>query len=120
MSFFEVEFTLPEQDSYLEEVEKQIQKKRNFLLERQRQLDVASKENQFLSSVKEDYQKYQNFMMKQKDEQIKSMQIIDQYLNDLMVSGKMTGHDINETKKDQREILSEIDKIKKDLDEMMK
>jgi hypothetical protein len=116
MTNIEVELTLPEQDVYLVEIEKQIAKKRNFLLQRRQQLEVSAKENIFLNKVKEDYQKYHQFILKQKQDQIQAMQLLDQYLNDLMVSGKMTQHDILQSKKDQQDVLSEIDKIKKDLD----
>ena len=116
MTNIEVELTLPEQDVYLVEIEKQIAQKRNFLLQRRQQLESSAKENTFLNSVKEDYQKYHEFILKQKQDQINAMKLLDQYLNDLMVSGKMTQHDILQSKKDQQDILSEIDKIKKDLD----
>lgn len=116
MTNIEVELTLPEQDVYLVEIEKQIAQKRNFLLQRRQQLEVSAKENTFLNNVKEDYHKYHQFIVKQKQDQVQAMQLLDQYLNDLMVSGKMTQHDILQSKKDQQDILSEIDKIKKDLD----
>ena len=116
MQNIELELTLPQQDVYLVEIEKQIEIKRNFLLQRRQQLEKASKENAFLNKVKDDYKKYNEFIVKQKQEQIRSMQLLDQYLNDIIVSGKMTQRDISQSKKDQHEILSEIDKIKKDLD----
>jgi hypothetical protein len=37
-----------------------------------------------------------------------------------MVSGKLTEHDIVNSKKEKHEIMSELDKIKKDLDGLMK
>lgn len=120
MTSYEIELSLPQQDSYLVEIEKQIQSKRNFLLQRRHQLNTASRENTFLNTVKEDYQKYQSYITKQKEEQIRSMQILDQYLNDLVISGKMTTCDISQTKNDQKEILLEIDKIKRELDHLMK
>jgi len=120
MTNYEIELTLPQQDSYLVEIEKQIQSKRNFLLQRRRQLNDASRENTFLNAVKEDYQKYQSYIMKQKEEQIQSMQILDQYLNDLIISGKLTTHDISQTKNDQKEVILEINKIKGELDHLMK
>ena len=43
-----------------------------------------------------------------------------QYIDDLMVSGKLTEHDIVNSKKEKQEIMSELDKIKKDLDGLMK
>ena len=116
MSNIELELTLPEQDVYLVEIEKQIAQKKNFLFQRRKQLEISMKENSFLNKVKEDYQKYHQFILKQKQDQIQAMQLLDQYLNDLIVSGKMTQHDILQSKKDQQEILSEIEKINKDLD----
>lgn len=119
MQNIELELTLPQQDLYLVEIEKQIETKRNFLLQRRQQLEQASKENAFLNKVKEDYKKYNELIVKQKQEQIRSMQLLDQYLNDIIVSGKMTQRDILQSKQDQHEILSEIDKIKKDLDSIL-
>jgi hypothetical protein len=116
MQNIELELTLPEQDIYLVEIEKQIAQKRNFLLQRSKQLEESAKENMFLNNVKEDYHKYHQFILKQKQHQIRAMQMLDQYLNDLMISGKMTQRDVLQSKKDQQEILSEIDKIKQDLD----
>jgi len=116
MQNIKLDLTLPEQDIYLVEIEKHIAQKRNFLLQRRQQLEEAHKENKFLGKVKEDYQKYNQFILKQKQEQISAMQLLDQYLNDLIVSGKMTQKDILQSKKDQEDILYEIDKIKKDLD----
>ena len=48
------------------------------------------------------------------------MQFLNQYIDDLMVSGKLTEHDIVNSKKEKQEIMSEVDKIKKDLDGLMK
>jgi hypothetical protein len=117
MRGFELEIS--EQDVYLVEIEKQIAAKRQFLLQRRQQLETSSKENTFLNQVKQDYQKYNQFILKQKQDQIQAMNLLDQYLNDLIVSGKMTQKDIEQSKKDQHDILSEIDKIKKELDGVM-
>ena len=111
--------SLYEQDSYLAEIERQIELKREFLLHRREKLHDASKENRFLHNVKKDYQKYYDFIAKQKEDQIRSMRILDQYLNDIIVSGKLTEHDIEQTKKDRHDILNEIDKIKKGLETLM-
>jgi len=115
----EIELSLPQQDSYLVEIERQIAAKRQFLLQRRQQLQEASKENRFLNAVKEDYQKYHQYILKQKEDQIRAMQTLDQYLNDLMVTGNLTEQDMAKTKHDQHEILHEIGKIKKGLDELI-
>ena len=115
-----IEFDLSKQDIYLVEIEKQIAAKRQFLLQRRNHLEKASRENSFLNGVKQDYQVYHQFILKQKHDQMQAMNLLDQYLNDLITSGKLTDQDIEQSKKDQREILTEIEKIKKDLASIMK
>jgi hypothetical protein len=82
-------------------------------------LRKTSKQNTFLHDVQNDYSKYYNFIIQQKENQIRSMNIIKQYLNDIVVSGKLTKKDIDEAKHEQENILGEIDHIKGSLDEIM-
>ena len=58
--------------------------------------------------------------MNQKQGQLKAMGLLNQYIGDIIVSGKLTEKDIQQTKHEQNEILGQIDKIKSDLDEIMK
>ena len=48
------------------------------------------------------------------------MDILNQYIGDIMVSGKLTDKDIHDTKAEQNNILSEMSKIKQELNEAMK
>jgi hypothetical protein len=73
-----------------------------------------------LENVRNDYKKYHDFILKQKQDQMKSMQFLNQYIDDLMVSGKLTENDIVNSKKEKQEIMGELDKIKKDLDGLIK
>jgi hypothetical protein len=47
------------------------------------------------------------------------MNILNQYLGDIMVSGKLTEKDINNTRHEQNSIIKEMDKIKGDLDKII-
>ena len=100
--------------------EQSIKSKKELLLEKRKYLEENVKENHFLENVRNDYQKYHDFILKQKQDQIKSMQFLNQYIDDLMISGKLTEHDIVNSKREKQEIMSEVDKIKKDLDGLMK
>lgn len=109
-----------DRDNYLNQIEQQIQMKRRLLLEKRKYLEENVKENHFLENVRNDYKKYHDFILKQKQDQVKSMQFLNQYIDDLMVSGKLTEQDIVNSKREKQEIRSEVDKIKKDLDGLIK
>ena len=50
---------------------------------------------------------------------MRAMNLLNQYIGDIMVSGKLTEKDIHKTKTEQNEILREMDKIKHNLDEII-
>ena len=112
--------TLSERDNYLDQIEAQISSKRTLLLEKRKNLEESIKQNQFLEGIKNDYQLYNNYIVKQKQDQIRAMDILNQYIGDIMVSGKLTDKDIQDTKAEQNNILSEMSKIKQELNEAMK
>jgi hypothetical protein len=113
------EFTLAERDNYLNQIENQIQAKRNLLLEKRRTLENSIAQNKFLEGVRNDYQKYHNYIVKQNQDQMRAMDILNQYLGDIVVSGKLTEKDIHNTKREQNNILREMDQIKRNLDEII-
>lgn len=115
----EFQLTLADRDKYLQQIEQQIAAKRKLLLNKRNYLERTLKENVFLDGVKKDYQKYRNYIVKEKQDQLRAMNILKQYTEDLVVSTKMTEANIKETKRDQKEILREMEKIKMELDEII-
>ena len=114
------QISLGNRDQYLMQIEAQIADKRKWLLNKRKVLKKTVKENKFLVGVKSDYEKYHNFIVNQKQGQLKAMGLLNQYIGDIIVSGKLTEKDIQQTKDEQKEILGQINKIKSDLDEIMK
>ena len=96
-----------------------IQSKRNLLIDKRKTLEQTVDKNQFLEGVKNDYQRYHNYIIKQNQDQIRAMNILNQYLDDVIVSGKLTEKDIHNTRHEQSQILGEMDKIKGDLDNII-
>jgi hypothetical protein len=113
------EFTLAERDQHLTQIEELIKTKRDILLKKRKKLQETSKQNVFLEGVKKDYQKYHDYILKQKREQYQSMELLKNYIDDLMVSGELTEKDIENTRMEQEEILNEMNHIKKDLEELI-
>lgn len=114
-----IEFTLAERDNYLIQIEEQIRAKRKLLLDKRRVLKKTVKENRFLQNVKKDYDAYHQYIVKQKQDQIQSMNLLHHYIDDIMVSGKMTEKDIEQSRKEKQSILKEIDTIKHTLDKII-
>lgn len=113
------ELSLADRDSYLTQIENQIQSKRNLLIDKRKTLEQTVDKNQFLEGVKNDYQRYHNYIIKQNQDQIRAMNILNQYLDDVIVSGKLTEKDIHNTRHEQSQILGEMDKIKGELDNII-
>ena len=110
---------LAKRDQYLLKIEDEIQLRRKFLLEKQKKLEKLSRQNHFLETIKHDYENYHNYIVEQKEGQIRAMNSIKQYVEDLIVSGKLTDEDIKQAKDDQREITSEVKKIREKINEII-
>jgi hypothetical protein len=110
---------LAKRDQYLLKIEDEIQLRRKFLLEKQKKLEKLSRQNHFLETIKNDYENYHNYIVEQKEGQIRAMNSIKQYVEDLIVSGKLTDEDIRHAKDDQREITSEVKKIREKINDII-
>jgi len=110
---------LAERDDYLSEIEQQIKSKKELLLEKRKYLNKISNDNRFLQDVSNDYQKYYDFIIKQKEDQMKSLNYLNDYIQDIMVNSNITEQDILETTKEQKRVLNEIKNIKKSLEEII-
>ena len=110
--------TLAERDLYLVHIDTIMDEKRKMLLEKQKTLQQTAKENEYLEMVRNDYRKYYNHIVKQKEDQINAMNYLKQYIDEIMVNGKLTDVDLENAKMEQDELIQEMDNIKGKLDEI--
>jgi len=110
---------LAERDKYLSKIEQEIKSKKDLLLEKRKYLKEISGENRFLTSVNNDYQTYYDFIIKQKEDQMKTLNYLNDYIQDIMVNSKLTDQDILETNQEKKRILNEIKNIRKSLEEII-
>jgi hypothetical protein len=110
---------LEDNDQQLLQIEHIIQLKRQMLLDKQQKFKHISNQNQFLEQIKEDYANYYGYIIQQKKEQMESLQLLNTYIHDLTVSGKLSKHNINDAQYEQKKILSELKTIKHNLDNMI-
>ena len=111
--------TLAERDLYLVHIDTLMDEKRKMLLEKQKTLQQTAKENEYLEMVRNDYRKYYNHIVKQKEDQINAMNYLNQYIDEIIVDGKLTDVDLENAKMEQDELIQEMRNIKSKLDEII-
>jgi len=119
MKIIAINMNLAQRDMYINQIETQIQAKRQLLLEKQKKLNNLAKQNIFLSGIKDDYNRYHTYIVNEKQEQIRAMEALNQYLTDLSNSTTMTLNNIKDAKIEQYNVLTEMQKIKKNLDGLL-
>lgn len=103
-------------DNQFIQIQELIDAKKMMLLEKQNKLNRISKQNRFLEEVKNDYSKYYSYISQQKKDQIRALEVLDEYIKDLTISGKLTKHNIEDAREEQHKILREVKSIKENLD----
>ena len=115
-----MELSLAQRDKLLQKIDNEINARRKLILEKTTKIDKKKKVNHFLVGVKEDYDKYYNYILDEKKQQYNSMMIIKNNLDDLIKTEKMANNQLKNVKNDQNNILHEMDKIKIELDKLIK
>ena len=113
------QLSLSERDLYLVQIEEQIKERRNLILQKTKAIEKKQKVNHFLEGVANDYKKYYEYIVNEKQKQYEYMQLLQTYLDDLMKTEKLAHHELKHAKRDQREILREMDTIKSELDKFV-
>jgi len=114
-----LDISIKERDEQFIRIQELIEAKRDMLINKQKKLRFIRKQNHFLEEVKDDYFKYYNYIHQQKQDQIRALQFLDEYIKDLTLSGKLTKHNIEDARQEQYHILKEVKSIKKSLDSMV-
>jgi hypothetical protein len=96
-----------------------IQAKRRMLLKKQKKIQLLSKQNAFLEGIKRDYFNYNNYIIKQKQDQIIALELLNNYIKDLNKSGQMSENNIKDAKVEQNKILRELKMLKTSLDKII-
>lgn len=114
-----IRIPLMDMDEKFCKIQELIDIKNKLLLDKQRKIKLISKQNTFLDAIKNDYMKYNNYISQQKHQQILALELLDNYITDLTVSGELSKHNIEDAKSEQDKILKEIRSIKKGLDNII-
>ena len=101
------------------EIQQLIEAKKNMLLKKQKHLSYILNQNKFLDVVKGDYEKFYGYINKQQQDQIKAFELLNEYIDNLTASGKLTQNNMEDAKEEQRKILKEIGSIKQNLNSLI-
>jgi hypothetical protein len=93
--------------------------KRNMLIQKQKKLKQLIKQNNFLKDVRNDYVSYNNYIVKQKEEQIVALQLLEKYIHDLTISGNLSENNLKDALYEQNKIKKELKSIKLSLDHLV-
>jgi Fic family protein len=110
---------LRQKDEQFAHIQNLIDAKRQMLIDKQYKIQRISKQNEFLHDVKEDYNKHYIYIQQQKQDQVRALELLDQYIRDLTNSGSLSVNNIEDAKHEQRKIMREINSIKKGIDGIM-
>jgi REP element-mobilizing transposase RayT len=110
---------IKERDDQFMRLQEVIEAKKQMLIDKQKKLRFITQQNRFLEAVKNDYQNYYRFFEQQKRDQIRALEVLDEYIKDLTVSGRLTKHNIEDAKAEQFKILKEVKSIKNSLDALI-
>ena len=110
---------LENRDQKLLQIENLIDAKRKMLIGKQKKFKNLTKQNEFLNEVKQDYNKYYGYIVKQKEDQMSALTMLNGYIKDLTVSGNLSKNNIEDAKNEQNKILNEINSIKKGIDDII-
>jgi hypothetical protein len=119
MEFIEIKRLMELTDEEYLHLQYVIEAKRRMLLKKQKKIQLLSKQNAFLEGIKRDYFNYNNYIIKQKQDQIIALELLNNYIKDLNKSGQLSENNIKDAKVEQNKILRELKMLKTSLDKII-
>ena len=110
---------LAQRDKYLMIIKQEIQNKKQFILNKRKELIQKNKSNAYLENVKNDYEKYYNELVTQKQQQYEAMMLLKEYNDDVIQNTKLIDNELSVAKHTQKDLLKEISTIKTELDQLI-
>jgi hypothetical protein len=110
---------LATRDLKLIQIYEEIKNKKKLILKKKKDLAKKKNVNAYLEIVNNDYENYYNYILDQKKKELEAMNILNEYIDDLVNTDKLVDTQLKAAKRDQREILNEISKIKEELDQLI-
>ena len=112
--------SIGERDLYIRKLEDEIKRKKLMLIEETKGIENGKKTNKLLEPVHSNYKKYYDNIVDEKQKQYDAMMLLNQYLDELIKKEHISGKQIKNARKDQKDIIGEMEKITIDLKDLKK
>jgi hypothetical protein len=112
--------SLGERDLYLKKLEEEIKNKKALILKEAAKIDDVKNSNKLLEGVHKNYKTYYDGVVKEKQQQQDAMMLLNQYLEELIKKEHINEKQTKNARKDQKDIISEMEKITMDLKDLIK
>jgi translation initiation factor 2B subunit (eIF-2B alpha/beta/delta family) len=96
----------------------EIRKRENILLNTYKTLQATANDNEIFQSVLDDYEKYYDNIKEQKEKQSFALKNISDYLENKISETSDLNNQEEILKDEQRQILTKLDKLRNELDEI--
>jgi hypothetical protein len=113
-----VSISLFEKEKLMNNVESLIKIKRKNLIEKKKEINKKKKINEYLHYVELDYQTYLQHFKNQKQKQIDSFNLINNYLQMLSHNENFAEQQYHLLQKDQNKIIEEIEILRDEISEI--
>jgi hypothetical protein len=110
---------LARRDMSIEDMRTEVVNRKKMLLDKFKELRNTSSANQFLKGVADDYEHYFDYIKSQKREQYEALCMLSDYIEKISMDTELTEQLLRESKTDQKHILSQMRKVKGELDELI-
>lgn len=109
-----------EREKYILQLQNGIQKRKQLLIEKSKEIGELAKNNELLDDVKIEYSKYTNKTLMEKETQLEAFKILSRYLQicpekklmDLNIKAENSNNELNQIKREIHQIQNDINKIK--------
>ena len=101
------------------QLEEEIKKKKDFLLKKRKELEKKEVLNQYLAIVKKEYDNYYEEELEKKKKELNAMSILNDYMIYLENQNNLVNNQLIVAKYDKKHISKEINKIKKELENLI-
>jgi hypothetical protein len=110
---------ISQRDLKLLQLDEEIKKKKDFLFKKRKELEKKENLNQYLAIVKKDYDNYYEEEVEKKKKELNAMSVLNDYIIYLENQNHLVNNQLIIAKYDKKHITKEINKIKKELHNLM-
>ena len=114
------EFDIAQNDTNIYNMKCVLEKKKQLLLYKNREVKELAKQNAFLNNVLSDYEKIKSHILEEKQKQQDAIKIISKHISQLSKNMNKGDYHISELQDDQSVLLAELEKIKMEMNEVMR